>query len=102
MKRVKRSPLPLGLLALSFAGCVGAPKTTSLKVHSDVPDAVVTIDDQVLGAAKVVEKRGVALPPGRHRVTVEKPGYFPHDELVQVKEGDPPIRLDVRMDRVPD
>lgn len=90
------------LWAICLAGCVTTPRTTSLKVHSDVPDAVVTIDDQVLGPAKAVEKRGVALPPGRHRVTIEKPGYFPHDELVQVKEGDPPIRLDVRMDRVPD
>ena len=47
-------------------------------------------------------KRGVALPPGKHRITVEKSGFFPWDRLVEVREGDPPIQLDVGMVKIPD
>ncbi|NUP11142.1 MAG: PEGA domain-containing protein [Polyangiaceae bacterium] len=83
-------------------GCVTAPRTTSLRLDANIDDATVTVDDQVLGSVKHVEKRGVALPPGKHRVTVEKAGFFPHDELLEVKEGDPLIRLKVVMERVPD
>ena len=90
------------LASIALAGCVTTARTTSLRIDGNVDDATVTIDDQVLGSVAHVEKKGVALPPGRHRVSVEKPGYFPYDELVEVKEGDPLIRLQIEMERVPD
>jgi hypothetical protein len=62
----------------------------------------VTIDDQFVGTLDVVAARGVALPPGTHRVTVEAPGFFPVDKLVEAREGAAPIRLDVRLVPVPD
>jgi len=92
----------LAALALGCAACVSAPRTVSLRIDANVDDALVTVDDQVVGTVKTVETRGVALPPGRHRVTVEQPGYFPHDELLQVKEGDPLVRLKIEMQRIPD
>jgi hypothetical protein len=92
----------IALVLLAMTGCVTKPPTTSLRLQGNVDDATVTVDDQVLGPVGRVEKRGVALPPGKHRVTIEKPGYFPYDELVTVKEGDPLIKLDVQLERVPD
>ena len=45
---------------------------------------------------------GVALPPGKHQITVEKTGFFPWDRMVEAHEGDPPIRLDVALVKIPD
>jgi len=78
------------------------PKTVSLRVSGNVRDAHVTIDDQYLGAFAYVAKKGVALPPGPHRITVEKNGYFPWDKVVVAKEGDPPLKLDVILVEIPD
>jgi hypothetical protein len=96
--------LPLAsLLALALAGCVPTtPATTSLRMKGAIPDASVTIDDQYLGALAFVAKKGVALPPGKHRITVEKLGYFPWDRLVEVREGDPPLALEVTLTKIPD
>jgi len=91
------------LLALALAGCVReAPVTTSLRVAGAPPDASVSVDDRYLGAFVYVQRRGVALPPGKHRITVEKAGYFPWDKLVDAREGDPPIKLDVTLTKIPD
>jgi hypothetical protein len=89
--------------ALCAAGCVArTPETVSLRVKGNVPGASVTVDDQYLGALAYVASKGVALPVGVHRVTVEKAGYFPWDRLVQAKSGGPPILLTVELQRVPD
>ncbi len=93
----------LALQALTSAGCVArTPETVSLRLSGEVPDAAVTVDDQYMGALAFVQRRGVALPVGTHRVTVEKPGYFPWDRLVQAKSGGGPILLKVELTRVPD
>ncbi len=93
----------LAALVVLAAGCVSsAPKTVSLRLEGNVDDAQVTIDDQLLGSVALVEKKGVALPPGQHRITVEKPGFFPHDELVTVKEGDAPVKLTVKLEPIPE
>ena len=87
---------------LVLAGCgAAAQPTASLRLRGGAPpDATVTVDDQLLGSLALVSKRGVALPAGRHRVTVEKPGYFPWDRLVDAQGT--PIQLDVELVRVPD
>jgi hypothetical protein len=92
----------LAVLTLASAACVATPRTVSLRIEGNVDEALVTVDDQVVGTVAAVEKRGVALPPGTHRITVEQSGYFPHDELVQVKEGDPLLRLKIEMEKIPD
>ncbi|MGK4004851.1 PEGA domain-containing protein [Sorangium sp. So ce1036] len=91
------------LVMLGLAACVArTPATVSLRMKGNVPDASVTIDDQYIGALAFVAARGVALPPGEHRITVEKAGYFPWDRLVDAKSGDPPIHLQVQLTPVPD
>lgn len=90
-----------GLIAT--AGCEPPPvKTVSLRMQGRPADASVTIDDQYVGALVVVQKRGVAMPPGRHRITVERRGYFPWDKLVEVREGDAPIHIDAVLTPIPD
>jgi PEGA domain len=78
--------------------------TVSLRLRGTPPNAAVTIDDEALGTLEFVGKRGVALPPGVHRVTVEARGYFPWDREVEAKEGAgvPPIAIEVTLTPVPD
>ena len=92
----------LGLLALFCAVGCGAPNTVSLKLSGNMPDAIVTVDDQHLGSLAYVSRRGVALPPGQHRITVEKVGYFPFDRLVEAKEGEASVDVKVVLEPVPE
>jgi len=90
-------------VCLFATGCAATtPQTISLRMTGNVPDASVTVDDQYLGALAFVAKQGVAMPPGRHRITVEKAGFFPWDRLVEAKEGDPPVKLSVELVKIPD
>jgi hypothetical protein len=100
MHRVRRLAGALALAALA-ASCASA-STVSFRMTSNVPSASVTIDDQLLGSAAFVQKHGVAMPPGIHRVTVEKPGYFPVDKEVTAREGDAFVRLEVTLEKIPD
>jgi hypothetical protein len=95
--------LAASILALSSLGaCAAQPRTTSLRVAGAAPDASVTIDDRYLGTFAYVAQKGVALPPGKHRITVEKAGFFPWDRLVEAHDGDPPVHLDVTLTPIPD
>jgi hypothetical protein len=49
-----------------------------------------------------VSRRGVALPPGQHRITVEKVGYFPFDRLIEAKEGEASVDVKVVLEPVPE
>jgi hypothetical protein len=62
--------------------------------------ATVSIDDRIVGPLSLVAARGVALPPGKHAVSVEAPGYFPHDAIVVAE--DKTIELEVRLEALPD
>lgn len=93
------------LLALSMAPACGpaaAPKTVSMRMVGGPPNASVTVDDMFVGTLEVVSRRGVALPPGSHRVSVEAPGHLPWDRLIEAKEGQPPVQLDVKLVAIPD
>jgi hypothetical protein len=78
------------------------PKTVFLRMVGSPPNASVTIDDIFVGRLDTVSARGVALPPGTHRISVEAPGYLPWDKIVEAKEGQGPIRLEVHLVEVPD
>ncbi|MGH7438446.1 MAG: PEGA domain-containing protein [Polyangiaceae bacterium] len=78
------------------------PPTVSLRMQGTPVDAIVIIDEELVGQLDFIALRGVALPPGVHHVTVKAVGYFPMDKEVTAKVGDPPIRLDVALMPVPD
>ncbi|MEP7051099.1 MAG: PEGA domain-containing protein [Pseudomonadota bacterium] len=93
------------LLAVSLTSCeapTGRPAVSlSLTRSKESPrDAAVTIDEEYIGALGYVAARGVRLPSGKHRITVEKPGYFPWDRLVEA--GHDPIHLDITLEPIPD
>lgn len=90
---------------LAVVGCSPARApgpTVSLRMVGSPNAASVTIDDRFVGTLDVVSARGVALPPGPHRVTVEAPGHFPFDKVVEAKEGAGPLRLEVKLLPMPE
>jgi hypothetical protein len=89
-------------LLLAACGPAKEPRTVSLRMIGAPPNASVTIDDQFVGTLDVVAARGVALPPGQHRVSVEAAGFFPFDQIVEAQEGDAPLRVEVKLVPVPD
>jgi len=94
-------------LALSFVLACGAPgagaaQTIPLRLDGGPADARVTVDDQIVGTLDMVHARGVALPYGSHRVSVEAPGYFPFDAIVEAKYGEKFVQVEAKLQRVPD
>jgi hypothetical protein len=73
----------------------------SLARLADTPrDASVYIDEQFVGFLGVVAARGVRLPEGEHRISVEKVGFFPWDRLVVSDRQ--PIALSVELRKIPE
>lgn len=93
-----------GLLAVVLGlagGCVRAAVSLQMTPAADTPrDAKVSIDEQFVGLLGFVSARGVRLPEGPHRITVEREGYFPYDQIV-VSDREP-IALEVHLQRLPD
>jgi hypothetical protein len=94
-------PWLVALPLLLAAGCLRAAVTLKLTPDNQTPaDAKVTIDEQFIGLLGFVGARGVRLPEGEHRVSIEREGYFPYDEIV-VSDREP-IHLEVHLQRLPD
>lgn len=101
--RATRTRLAALAAALAtLAACLPArdARTVSLQLRGNVADASVTIDDRYVGALVYVARRGVRIPPGQHRITVERAGYFPWDKLVETSGA--PVLLDVKLEPIPD
>lgn len=91
----------LGGPLLSAACGVRAAVSLRFDVQPDTPlDASVMIDEEFIGLLGYVAARGVRLPEGSHRITVEREGYFPYDRIVVSDRK--PIHLDVRLTRLPE
>lgn len=92
------------VLALSvMSGCTPTRPAVTLKLvkPKEAPrDASVSIDEEYIGPLGIVAARGVRLPLGEHRITVEKEGYFPWDRLVVADRE--PIELEVVLVPIPD
>jgi hypothetical protein len=93
------------MLVLALTSCepgVGRPAVSLSLAHSakSPRDAAVLIDEEYIGPLGYVSARGVRLPIGKHRITVQKEGYFPWDRLVVATTQ--PIALDVTLEPVPD
>jgi hypothetical protein len=93
------------LLILSLTSCepgVGRPAVSLSLAHSakSPRDAAVLIDEEYIGPLGYVSARGVRLPIGKHRITVEKSGYFPWDRLIEADRE--PIQLNIELEPIPD
>ena len=102
MMRVATAGLLLGLVACSnvIVGTEGRPQTVPVRLRGTPPDATVTIDDQRVGSLELVASRGMRVAPGRHRLTVEAPGFLPFDTIVEAK--DIVVQVEVKLVPVPD
>lgn len=60
-----------------------------LRLHVEPPDAAVYVDDRFVGTAEEVNslERGVSVSPGKHAVTVSRPGFKEKTIDVEVREG---------------
>ena len=96
--------LAAAAVALACSACgppLRAAVSLSMKRAKGTPkDAAVMIDEQYIGPLAYVSRRGVRLPVGEHRITVEKVGYFPWDAVVVADRQ--PVSVKVEMQRVPD
>jgi hypothetical protein len=89
-----------------FAGCAQDVGRAAVTLRLRAPtkqtprDASVIIDEEYVAPLWMVAARGVRLPVGTHRITVQKEGYFPWDK--QVSADRLPITLDVELVPIPD
>ncbi len=94
------------ILALGSLGVVAcqvhraAVRLEVVRAAESPRDASVYIDEQFVGFLGVVAARGVRLPEGEHRISVEKVGYFPWDELVVSDRKTISIKVTLR--KIPD
>jgi len=49
-----------------------------------------------VGAARVLQKQPAALTPGKHRITIEAPNYFPHDLELDLPVGVTSLEIKLR------
>jgi hypothetical protein len=88
------------LFGLALAACGGRQhvreRPAELRVVAVPPAAIVQVDERFVGAARVLEKKPARLPPGKRRVTIEAPGYFPHDLEVELKPGVTTVEITLR------
>jgi hypothetical protein len=87
-------------LLVPISACGGAQKgkgaTAELRVLADPPSAVVQVNERFVGAARVLDKQPARLTPGPKRVTVEAPGYFPHDLELELPAGSTTLNIKLR------
>lgn len=92
------------IVGSAASGCIPEPRAAvSLKVvraDKTPSDASLSIDEEYVGPLGWVAARGVRLPIGEHRITVEKEGYFPVDLLVVADRK--PVRVRIKLVPVPD
>jgi hypothetical protein len=92
----------LGLALVTACGPALRPAVSlRVSIAPDTPaDASVKIDEQFIGVLGYVAARGVRLPEGEHRISVEREGYFPWDAVVVSDRK--PIQLRVELRKLPD
>lgn len=99
----------LGALLVFFGGSSSACMTMGLRSAVDVsfaapPEtpgrALVYVDETYVGTLAQVMHRGMRLPEGKHRISVEKTGYYPFD--VVVVSNRQPIAVEVELLALPD
>ncbi len=97
-----RATLPLLVLVISLLlpacqleSTLGS-KAAYLEVHVEPETARVVVDDESVGSARVVAANPVKLSPGKHYVTIEAKGYFPHDLELDLPPGLTKVEVQLR------
>ena len=74
------------LAVLASCASIGRPSAT-FGVDCTVPEAMVLIDDVLVGRAADWAPPGKLIRPGFHRIEIRHPSYFSHYAEVQLAEG---------------
>jgi len=98
--RLRVACIAIGLAcAVGAVACAGAPaprETATLRVIATPPTARVYVEDVYVGNARVLAVRPATLRPGVRHVTIEAPGFFPHDVEVDLRAGETTVRIALR------
>lgn len=94
----------LVLALLMSTGCVecygprdpSGSEPAALRVRAVPENARVVIDDDTVVAAAATAAQPVRLSVGRHLITVEADGYFPHDLEVDLPSGETAVDVSLR------
>ena len=99
-------PLPVvGFICtcLLFAMACGGGRTRKeparLRVVAEPQNARVYLDEEYAATAAATDKNPIWIDrgkPGKRRLSVEAPGYFPHDLIVDLKPGVTTVRIKLR------
>lgn len=84
-----RPILRFALLCSALAACAHAPSgaAVSLRVDSNVPEATVWIDDQLVGKASDFASGARRVRAGFHRVEVRSPGHYSVFQEIEQPDG---------------
>jgi hypothetical protein len=86
-----------------LAACSGVQRIpdppAELRVVAVPPTAIVYVNERFAGTARVLDKKPVRMKPGKKRVTVQAPGYFPHDFEVDLPSG--VTKVDIKLRAIP-
>ncbi len=75
---------------------------TSVRLQGSGPkNALVVVDEQVIGYLAEVQARGFAVLPGKHFITVKAPGYLPFDHILQTSDRQKEV-ISVQLEKWPD
>jgi hypothetical protein len=66
-------------------------QSSSLRVESNPPGAIVYINDVIDGRAGTTPTADLPLPPGRYKIIVERDGFTTREDVVEVVEGIPAV-----------
>jgi hypothetical protein len=83
---IRQLAAAVALLALSGCATFGRPAAT-FQLQCNVPEAVLLIDDMLVGRASDWAPPGKQIRPGFHRVEVRHPGYFSYFTEIQLADG---------------
>jgi hypothetical protein len=100
MLRRAQAVVTLAVLSFVLPACqlestLGS-KAAYLEVHVEPETARVVVDDESVGSARVVAANPVKLSPGKHYVTIEAKGYFPHDLELDLPPGLTKVEVQLR------
>jgi len=89
-----RRALGVGLLLLAGCGMQGQQSLPArLRIIAIPASAGVYVDDRFAASAQVFDARPRELRPGVHHITLEAPGYFPHDLELELPSGTTTVRV---------
>jgi hypothetical protein len=74
-------------LALGCATMKPQQPVAHLHVECNVPDAMVLLDDGLVGKAADLAKKDKSIHPGFYRIELRHPGYYSYFTEISVEEG---------------